>query len=77
MPKTILNIAIEMIGNSSMIALLPHGREINKKGNEQSEIAPSRVTNPPNVFPDDFLTAVPITSKENATKKKKIRETKV
>jgi len=58
-----------------MIALLPHGRGINKKGNEQIEIAPSRVTNPPNVFPDDFLNEVPITSKDNATKKKNTRET--
>lgn len=72
MPKTISNVDCETDTNMFAIALLPHGRGMMKMiGKKQSEIAPSRVVNHPKVFSDDFLTAVPIGSKNKGTERKK------
>ena len=47
------NIDIATEGTISATALLHHGLGMNKTGNEQSEITPSRVVSHPKVYSED------------------------
>lgn len=69
------NIDVKIDGNISAIALPPHGRDMYKRGDKQSDIAPSRVTYDPKFFSDVFLIVLPIGSKDKGINKKKIKET--
>ena len=63
-------------GTISIIALLPHGLGISKKGEIANEITPSIITSNPKVFLNFFM-VIPVKSKDNGTEKKKITEATV
>jgi len=75
-PKITIKIAIMVDGTISIIALLPHGLGISKKGEIASEITPSIITSNPKVFLNFFM-VIPVKSRDNGTEEKKITEATV